>query len=157
MTWIKPTAFTTLLFASLFLITSCKKDAASKKVTFYSRTGIVLSGTLNVPASASTATGSMDVTFDEASKLITYKVTWSGLTGNPTGFSVYGLAPAGFPAGIVQAISISGLKTSGNYSGTLFVDGVYIKEEDVLNGLYYIGFRTAAYPAGEIRGQIVFQ
>jgi hypothetical protein len=32
-----------------------------------------------------------------------------------------------------------------------------VKEENVLNGQYYILIRTAAYPAGEIRGQITFQ
>lgn len=157
MNWIKPTAFSSIIFVSFFLITSCEKSSDSTNVSFYSKKRIFMSGDQNVPASASTAIGYVDITFDEGSHLLTYKLTWSGLTGNPTGFSIYGLAPTGYAAGIVQTISTSGLKTSGIYSGTLFVDGVNIKEQDVLNGLYYIGFRTAAYPAGEIRGQLVFQ
>jgi hypothetical protein len=37
------------------------------------------------------------------------------------------------------------------------VDGVAVREEDLLNGMYYINIHTATYPGGEIRGQIVFQ
>jgi hypothetical protein len=160
MKWIKTTALASFLFASLLVISSCEKEAETKKVNIYSRTGILLTGAQNVPASASTASGSMDVTYDRGNKLLSYKITWSGLTGAPNGMSVYGLAPVGYLAtspGIVQVISTTGLTASSTYSGTLFIDGVYIKEQDLLNALYYIGIRTAANPNGEIRGQIKFQ
>ena len=47
--------------------------------------------------------------------------------------------------------------TCGTYTGTLLADGVVVKEDDLLNGVYYINIHTAAYPNGEIRGQIRFQ
>jgi hypothetical protein len=60
---------------------------------------------------------------------------------------------------------------SGSYSGTLTVDGVKVKEVDILNGLYYVTIHTETFigspanvPAsvafrwyGELRAQIRFQ
>ena len=79
-------------------------------------------------------------------------------------------SPEGYAAGIVQNIvatsnSIFAQKTSGKYtyaksgtlSGTLLVDGTVIKENDLLNGQYYLNIHTSVYPGGEIRGQITFQ
>ena len=119
-----------------------------------------MSGAQNVPASTSSALGTMDVSYIKGTKQLNYKITWSGLSGNPTGIGVYGLAPAGFglpPTTPFQTISVTGLTANGTYSGNLLVDEVAVKEENVLNGLYYIAIRTAAFPAGEIRGQIKFQ
>jgi hypothetical protein len=36
------------------------------------------------------------------------------------------------------------------------VDGVKIKETELLNGLYYFNIHNILHPAGEIRGQIEF-
>jgi len=37
-----------------------------------------------------------------------------------------------------------------------FVDEVLITEENLLNGVYYVSIRTAAFPLGELRAQIKF-
>ena len=68
----------------------------------------------------------------------------------PTGLS-------NFPNGVAQTIT-SGFPaaTSGTYSGSLYVDDVLIKESDILNGKFYVQIRTAAFPNGQIRGQIYF-
>jgi len=86
---------------------------------------------------------------------------------------IRGLAPEGYAsATVVQNIvaSSNGIfaqKTSGKYTysksgsltGTLLVDGVLVKENDLINGQYYINIFTNSplYPQGEIRGQIKFQ
>jgi hypothetical protein len=167
MKWIKLTAFTVILFSCTLNLTSCEKDAEKKKTTDFSKPGIVLSGAQETPATTSSAIGSMDVFYTRNTRILTYTVTWSGLTGAVAAMHIHGLAPIGYATGIVQNIitSSGGLATpnatlygvSGKFSGTLYVDGVAVKEENLLNGLYYLNIHTAANPNGEIRGQIVFQ
>ena len=170
---IKLTAYSLLLFSFILSITSCEKDAEKKITTDFSKTGIVLSGAQETPATTSSATGSMDVFYTRNTHILTYNVTWSGLTGAVTAMHIHGLAPKGYSAtNIIQNIiaSSNGIVTpnatlygaSGKFSGTLYIDGVVIKEQDLLNGYFYMQIHTAAYPTtseprGEIRGQIVFQ
>jgi len=155
------TALTSLAFALLVTATSCEKNAEKKKTTDYQRNNIPMTGAKVVPTSASPALGNLNVFYTKETRMLSYSFTWSGLSGNPSvGIGVYGLAPEGYavsPTAPVQTISTTGLTSTGTYSGTLLADGSVVKEQDILNGNYYIQLRTAAYPAGEIRAQISFQ
>ena len=159
MKFIKTTALLTLFLS--FIISACEKEAEVKKTKIFSKNGIILSGAQVVPASTTSATGTMNVTYDKRTQTLNYTVTWSQLTGSPTtGIGIYGLAPKGYavsPTTPIQVLSTSGLTASGTLSNALLADGVYIKEEDLLNGLYYFMIRTPANPLGELRAQIVFQ
>ena len=167
---IKLTALSSLFFVFVSGISSCEKATEEKKVTDYSKNGIVMSGAQETPAVPSTALGSMDVFYSKDTRSLTYKVTWSGLADSLSLMHIHGLGPTGFAAGVVQNIvaasnSIFPQKTSGKFtylksgtiSGTLLVDGVVVKEQDLLNGAYYMNIHTSVYPGGEIRGQIIFQ
>ncbi len=155
------TAFASILFVALLGFNSCQNEDELAKTTEFRKTGIVMSGAQETPPITTSALGSMDVAYSRATKLLTYKVTWSGLTGVPAAMHVHGLAPVSFPAGVVQTIlsapNAALFPASGSYSGSLLVDGVVVKEVDLLNGLYYINIHTAAFPGGELRGQIKFQ
>jgi hypothetical protein len=145
-----------------------------KKTTDYQKLGIVMSGAQETPATPSPAIGKMDVFYTKETRILTYTVSWSGLTDSVLLMHIHGLAPKGFAAGVVQNIVTTATgsgatlfpqKTSGKFtfaktgtlSGTFFVDGVVVKEADLLNGMYYINIHTNTYPGGEIRGQIEFQ
>ena len=158
---LKLTALPSLLLALLFLVASCEPDAELKKTTDFQKRDIPMTGAQVIPTSASPALGKLNVFYTRETRILTYDFTWSGLSGNPTvGIGVYGLAPEGYavsPTTPIQTISTTGTTTTGSRSGTLLCDGVVIKEQDLLNGMYYIMLRTAAYPAGEIRAQIKFQ
>ena len=162
---IKLTALTSLLFALVLGITSCEKNAEKKKTTDYEKTDIVMSGAQETPATPTTALGTMDVFYTKETRILTYTVRWSGLTGSVAAMHIHGLAPTGFLAPVVQTFTTSAIvrcptisnTTCGTYTGTLLADGVVVKEDDLLNGVYYINIHTAAYPNGEIRGQIRFQ
>lgn len=163
---IRLTAFTSLAFILVAGTVSCEKNAEKKKQTDYQKNDLVLSGAQEIPANTSTALGSMNVFYTKETRILTYSVTWSGLSGPVTAMHIHGLAPKGFNAPVVQNIitTSGGLFTPGaafgatsKVSGTLLVDGTIVKEQDLLNGFYYVNIHTAANPAGEIRGQIVFQ
>jgi hypothetical protein len=166
---IKLTALSSLLFVFVAGIISCEKNAEKKKTTDYEKTGIIMSGANETPAVPSSALGSMDIFYSKETRTLTYKVTWSGLTDSLSLMHIHGLGPTGFAAGVVQNIvaasnSIFPQKTNGKYtflksgtiSGTLLVDGVVVKEQDILNGVYYMNIHTPVYPSGEIRAQITF-
>ncbi|HUR65917.1 MAG TPA: CHRD domain-containing protein [Chitinophagaceae bacterium] len=170
-----------LLLSSLVVLNSCESDAEMDRTTDFEKKDIVMSPAqepqgLAVP---STGIGKMDVFYTKDTRTLTYKVTWSGLTDSIVGMHIHGLAPVGYNAAIVQHI-ISGVgassgtnsgqysaqftatgpyrfSKSGSISGTMPVDEVVIKEQDLLNGMYYLNIHTKANPGGEIRGQIVFQ
>ena len=162
---LKLTALPLFMVASLFMISSCESDAELKRTSDFSKTGIAMTGAMENPAVPSSALGTMNVFYTRSSKILTYTINWSGLTGAVTAAHIHGLAPTGFNAGVVQTFSTSAIvrcatvsnTSCGSYKGTLLVDDVVVKEADLLNGVYYINLHTAAYPGGEIRGQIRFQ
>jgi hypothetical protein len=167
MNWIRLTAYPLVITASLFLLMSCERDAEQKKTTDYQRKDLPLTGAQETPATPVSGLGKMDVFYSKETRVLTYTVNWSGLTGAVSAMHIHGLAPVGYAAGVVQNIitSSNGLDrpdpvkygATGSFSGSMFVDGVAIREEDLINGMYYLNIHTAAYPGGEIRGQIVFQ
>ena len=164
---IKLTALTSLLFVFVLGTSSCEKIAEKKKTTEYEKKGILMTAAQEFPSNTSAAIGIMDVAYSKETRILTWSVTWSGLTGPVTLMHIHGLAPRGFSAGVVQNIITpsGGIATpnatlypaTGKFSGTTLADGFLIKEHDLLNGLYYMNIHTAANTGGEIRGQIVFQ
>jgi hypothetical protein len=166
----KLTAYPTIILSLLIVLNSCESDAEMKKTTDFQKTGIVMSGSQETPPNTSTAIGKLDVFYTRETRTLSYTVTWSGLTDSVIAMHIHGLAPTGYQAGIVQNIvaasnSIYALRTagkltyskSGTLSGNMLVDGVIIKENDLINGQYYLNIHTNTYPNGEIRGQITFQ
>jgi hypothetical protein len=178
--------FASVLFILSLVTTSCEKPLKIDENVFTNK-GIPMNGSQVVPPNASTATGTLDVKYVRADHLLTYTVTWTGLSGPPAAgagsgafasitfpaIGVYGIADFGYmafpyppqqptglsnyPNGAAQTVS-SGFTAavSGSYTGTLFIDNTAIKESDLLNGKFYLQIRTAAFPNGQIRGQIYF-
>lgn len=162
---LKLSVLSLFLFSFLLLLGSCEPDAEMKRTTDFEKKGIIMTGAQETPANASSALGSLDVFYTKETRTLSYNFKWSGLSGAVTAFHIHGLAPTGYAASVVQTLSTSGIircntssnTSCGSFSGTLQVDGVVVKEEDVINGMYYVNIHTAAYPGGEIRGQIIFQ
>lgn len=156
------TVLSTLVFAIAISFTSCEKDAEKKKYLEYMKSGIPMTGAQENPISNSQALGSLDVYYAKNSKTLSYKVTWQGLADTIVGMHIHGVAPSGYSTVIVQTILQNKNEAAfpfrgGTYSGTLLIDGVVIKEENLLNGMYYLNIHSKVYPGGEIRGQIKFQ
>ncbi|MBM3412739.1 MAG: CHRD domain-containing protein [Bacteroidetes bacterium] len=159
-----------LLAATLLLsLGACDRDDDLYVKKEYSRLDIPLTGAQNFPPSPTSALGAMDIHYNKATKLLSYTIRWSGLSGPVAtapipGMSIHGMAPAGYPANPIQIFSLSAITrcatvsntSCGTYSGRLFVDGVLITEDNLLNGVYYVSIRTAAFPMGELRAQITF-
>jgi hypothetical protein len=108
-----------------------------------------LSGKTEVPANASAGTGSADIDYDAASKKLSWKLTYSGLSGPATAAHFHGPAEAGKNAGVAVAIPNA---TSSPVEGSATLTDA--QAADLMAGKYYVNIHTAANPGGEIRGQV---
>jgi CHRD domain len=107
-----------------------------------------LKGTSQVPPIESAATGKAEVTYDDASKMLTWTITYSGLSGNVTAAHFHGPAKAGENAG--PMVPITQLDSPMKGSATLTED----QSQALTGGKMYVNVHTAKYPDGEIRGQL---
>ena len=114
-----------------------------------------MSGSQETPAVTTSATGTIEATYNRLTKTLSYKVTFSGLSGNASAAHIHGLGEAGVAEGVLQSFLGFPAATSGTYSGSLLIDGVKFKEEYLLGSRYYMNIHTAANGGGEIRGQLV--
>lgn len=145
-----------LLSFSMIAFVGCNKDD-DKKDDIIEKKGIAMNGAQEVPAKAVTGTGTADVSYNKTTKVLSFKLTWAGLTGEPTGSHIHGIAAKGVNAGVKFDFFDAIPKTvSGTYSSTATVDEVAILEDSLLAGKYYFNIHTVANPGGEIRGQIEF-
>jgi hypothetical protein len=109
-----------------------------------------LDGKSEVPANTAAGTGTADIDYDAASKKLSWKVTYSGLTGPATAAHFHGPAAAGANAGV--KVPITNPATSPIEGSATLTDE---QAADLTTGKYYINIHTAANPDGEIRGQVI--
>jgi CHRD domain len=111
-----------------------------------------LKGADEVPPNQTAGTGSVTATYDPATKQLTWKGSFSGLTGAATAAHFHGPAEPGKNAGVMVWISTKGTPLSSPFEGsaTLTDD----QASDLMAGRMYVNVHTAANPGGELRGQL---
>jgi hypothetical protein len=108
-----------------------------------------LDGKSEVPPNTSTGTGTADIDYDKATKKLTWKLTYQGLSGPATAGHFHGPAEPGKNAGVAVAIPNA---TSSPVEGSATLTDA--QAADLEAGKYYVNVHTAANPGGEIRGQV---
>jgi hypothetical protein len=108
-----------------------------------------LDGKAEVPPNSSAGKGTADIDYDAASKKLSWKVTYSGLSGPATAAHFHGPAEAGKNAGV--AVAIPNATASPAEGSATLTDA---QAADLMAGKYYVNIHTAANPGGEIRGQV---
>jgi hypothetical protein len=108
-----------------------------------------LNGKSETPPNASTGKGTADIDYDAATKKLSWKLTYSGLSGPATAAHFHGPAEPGKNAGVAVAIPNAG--TSPVEGSATLTDA---QAADLAAGKYYVNIHTAANPGGEIRGQV---
>jgi hypothetical protein len=108
-----------------------------------------LDGKSEVPPNTSAGKGTADLNYDAASKKLSWKVTYSGLSGPATAAHFHGPAESGKNAGV--AVPISNPASSPVEGSATLTDA---QAADLVAGKYYVNIHTAANPGGEIRGQV---
>jgi hypothetical protein len=107
-----------------------------------------LDGKSEVPPNTSAATGTADIDYDAASKKLSWKLTYSGLSGAATAAHFHGPAAPGANAGVKVPIPNT---ASGSEGSATLTDE---QAADLVAGKYYVNVHTDANKGGEIRGQV---
>lgn len=110
-----------------------------------------LSAKAEVPPNASTGFGDVLASLDTKTRVLSYTLTFAGLTGPATMAHFHGPAAAGANAGV--AVPIGGKDPQTPTSGTVTLTEAQMK--DLMAGMWYANVHTAANPGGEIRGQVL--
>jgi hypothetical protein len=119
------------------------------------------SSAINIPLSAlidgpqanagagtgSLGTGTASLTFDTTTNLLSWNVGWTGLSGPVVAAHFHGPALPNQNAGVQVSIGV----VSPDIGAAVLGAG---QAADLLAGLWYVNLHTAAFPGGEIRGQI---
>lgn len=115
------------------------------------RLGATLNGAAEVPPKAVPGTGTAEVNYNRDTGTLSWRVTYSGLTGPLTGAHFHGPAGPTANAGIVVPMANAPSPITGEAKITPAQAG------DLMAGLWYVNLHTAANPPGEIRGQVTLR
>ena len=101
-----------------------------------------------VPPVTGAGVGTAVVTFDPATKQVTYTVTYSGLSGDAAAAHIHCGAAAGANAGVAVKFD----STASPITGSATLSDAQVA--DLEAGKCYVNIHTAANKGGEIRGQL---
>lgn len=102
------------------------------------------------PATDSQGKGTAEVQINTSTNEISWKVTYSGLTGPATMGHIHGPAGKGANAGVIVPFTDVAGKNSSEGKAKIN----QTQYGDLAAGLYYVNIHTAKHPGGEIRGQL---
>jgi len=126
---------------------SIATPAFAETVTFKAS----LTAAQEVPPTDSKGKGEVTATYDTASKKLSWKGTYSDLSGPATAAHFHGPAASGKNAGVAVPIFAGGAAKSPFEGSATLTDE---QAKDLMSGQWYANVHTAANKAGEIRGQM---
>jgi hypothetical protein len=130
-------------FFLVTLVMGCKDKEEMTPDTAVTAT---LAGSAEVPANVSKSTGKVDGTYNEETKMLTLKITYTGFT--PVAWHIH-KAAAGVNGGVIFNIGTT-FTSPFMFMQTLNAEQL----SDLKAGLYYVNLHSATFPNGEIRGQL---
>jgi hypothetical protein len=135
-----------VLIGALSVFVIANSAAVAETITYKS---VINAQNVTTPTD-SKGTGTAVVTYDTATKTLTWDVNFGGLTGPATMAHFHGPAAPGANAGV--ALMIGANPTSPAKGSATLTDA---QAADLQAGRWYINIHTAANRGGEIRGQVV--
>jgi hypothetical protein len=113
---------------------------------------VELTGAQSAPPIETSGSGTAEVTFDPATRTVTWNIAYSGLSSAATMAHFHGPAKAGQNAPPVIWLSKQGSPPANPMTGSATLTPDQAKQ--FAAGEWYINIHTQTHPAGEIRGQV---
>lgn len=132
--------------AAVTLTLICASPSLAAMVNFKAE----LNGAAEVPPNPTTATGTFTATFDTDSKKLTWKGSYTGLSGPATAAHLHAGEPGKNGGVSVPLFAGAAAKTPFEGEATL----TDAQAADLLAGKLYANIHTDGSKAGEIRGQV---
>jgi hypothetical protein len=109
-----------------------------------------LSPAAEFPPTRSSGSGQANASLDTVTHVLSYDVTYAGISPPATAATVNGPAPAGRNAGVIMSLGMN--PTSPIHGTTLLRPD---QEQQLTSGLWYGNVVNQASPGGAIRGQLL--
>jgi hypothetical protein len=138
-------------FLVAIFFAACSKSDPAPVVTNIVNFSSTINGASETPTNSSTATGSAALVYNKDTKILTLSMTYTGLTA--TNMHIH-KGPAGTPGGVLFGLGVAPFSSPVNFASQALTVG---QEDSLLSNLYYLNIHSAAFPGGEIRGQIMKQ
>jgi CHRD domain len=113
---------------------------------------VQLTGATQVPPVQTNGSGTANLTYDPASRVVTWSITYDGLSSPVTMAHFHGPAAAGQNAGVLIWLTKQGSPVESPIKGEATLTPE--QAQQFTSGQMYINVHTRDHPAGEIRGQV---
>lgn len=113
---------------------------------------VQLSGAQQVPAVQTDGTGTADLTYDPATRVVTWSISYSGLA-SPVTMAHFHQGAQGMNGPPTIWLTKRGASVSNPIKGRAKLTAAQAKEFEA--GNWYINLHTKDHPAGAIRGQVM--
>jgi CHRD domain len=114
---------------------------------------VPLTGAQCVPPVDTTGSGTADLTYDPATRVVTWNISYAGLSSASTMAHFHGPAKQGQNAPPVIWLSTQGSPPTNPMKGTATLTPDQAKQFSA--GEWYVNVHSQSHPAGEIRGQVL--
>lgn len=114
---------------------------------------VPLTGAQQVPPMTTKGTGTADLTYDPATRAVTWAITYRGLSSPVTMAHFHGPAAEGKNGPVVVWLTKKGSPVASPIKGEATLTPEQAKQ--FAAGEWYVNVHTKDHPAGEIRGQVM--
>jgi len=144
-----------LMSRRIVILTACAAGALSWAASANAASEnfkVDLTGAQQVPPVDSPGKGSADLSYDPATRVLTWTLTYTGLSGPATMAHFHGPAAAGKNGPVAIWISTKGGSAASPIKGEATLTPEQAQQFSA--GEWYINVHSQAHPGGEIRGQV---
>jgi hypothetical protein len=114
---------------------------------------VALSGAEQVPAVETPGKGTADLTYDPATRMLTWSISYDGLSAPATMAHFHGPAAAGKNGPVTLWLSKQGSPPESPIKGEATLTPEQAAQFTA--GEWYVNVHTGSHPGGEIRGQVM--